>query len=116
MWTEEERVKKYKHVIEDGIYACSLGVRGSCSLNGSFSQEEVVEEEVEEEELVTTTKTTTTMTTTVMAGLGSSQEEEQRQQQHTPQRAETPPPSPVQEKTEFEKGEGESRSRNWEGK
>ena len=49
---------------------------------------------------MTTTKTTTT--TMVTTGL-SAQEE---QQQHTPQRAETPPPSPVGEKTEFEKGEG----------
>ena len=65
-------------------------------LIGSFSQEEVVEEEVEEEELVTKTTTTTTTTTTVMAGL---------EQQQTLKQAETPPPSPVQETNEFEKGE-----------
>ena len=55
---------------------------------------------MEEEELVTKTTTTTT-TTTVMAGL---------EQQQTLKQAETPPPSPVQETNEFEKGEWPGKS------
>ena len=50
---------------------------------------------------MTKTTTTTTTTTTVMAGL---------EQQQTLKQAETPPPSPVQETNEFEKGEWPGKS------
>ena len=85
-----------------GIFTLAFTAqRNSRCVIGSFSQEEVVEEEVEEEELVTKTTTTTTTTTTVMAGL---------EQQQTLKQAETPPPSPVQETNEFEKGEWPGKS------